>query len=646
MSENSAFAKHLGICSHVDAKLLPEHLLRWCARRILPYKTLPTSFTTSISHMTHVYIYLDQHLSRSALQDLLKNHAIIFHTSANVENKDIPVNGQFLTDRETWWSDPSGLFQKYRENLGKSAKPNSSSFRCALDQLYPNLEEFFVRSCKIQSCPTIDDYVKLLEHIRGKTLTKNAVLDAVWIFSILWCEIAKLNLELIDIKADRFWDMKLIPSKARNWIGRDSNPLIADDELLEKIFSSNPEVHFVEFGENFGIADGRKLKEEHSLNIDRARKFLSYIGIPSLSQSVIVTPNVDSSQPCPELQLYAKSVAPYIQMLIFAEFPELYEYLVAKVDIGYKLSVMRFLEVTKLDVVYSLKDGGSVQPIVVSERCKLFDDQVVYIHITGGVPSYRDFNRELARFFSQSGSSPCSSELKEQCVNCFRELKAFLAEILPSIQSNSKDELCHIVKDRNLMKLPDDEKIWEIPGELNLVESIDDVLFHENMEESNICQLISESSLSKSALQDADWDNLFGPQNSLDFNVKSNKILTRSPGNLQSRPPMSDGRKEARWKSSVVRDSQSIGNFQQAPFVDNEINVDKTFLSVNPGCFGQNRFEYDKDGDVSVDHQRTAAQRINQDPNGMQSGGISSAHVVRRVTTSEHESIATDRLLI
>ncbi len=53
-------------------------------------------------------------------------------------------------------------------------------------------------------------------------------------------------------------DIAIIPSKSGKWVSISSQPLIADDKPLERLFQDRPEVNFIDLGEKLKRAAGKK----------------------------------------------------------------------------------------------------------------------------------------------------------------------------------------------------------------------------------------------------------------------------------------------------------------------------------------------------------------------------------------------------
>ena len=86
--------------------------------------------------------------------------------------------------------------------------------------------------------------------------------------------------------------------------------------------------------------------------------------------------------------------------------------------------IIIIMQVAKLELVHSLTNLPNIQPIVHSEKCRLMNDEELYVH-RDSVASYADINRELARYFSCSGTQNHSvpDSVLQQSSHCMRQLK-------------------------------------------------------------------------------------------------------------------------------------------------------------------------------------------------------------------------------
>ncbi len=56
----------------------------------------------------------------------------------------------------------------------------------------------------------------------------------------------------------RLRELEVIPTKSSKWVSISSQPMIADDKALERLFQTKPEVSFVELGEKLTRSAGRR----------------------------------------------------------------------------------------------------------------------------------------------------------------------------------------------------------------------------------------------------------------------------------------------------------------------------------------------------------------------------------------------------
>lgn len=132
----------------------------------------------------------------------------------------------------------------------------------------------------------------------------------------------------------------------------------------------------------------------------------------------------------------------------------------AKKDIKNKLANMQFAQVAKLELIHSLINLPHVPPVIFPQKCRLLNDQEMYVH-RDSVSAHNDINRELARYFSCIGI-PCPDDVAQCSDACFTKLKSFLGEILPHIQTKSS-AIDEVLDEHNLLAFPgSEEPLWEV----------------------------------------------------------------------------------------------------------------------------------------------------------------------------------------
>lgn len=259
----STLATFLGIQRTIGVDFVATLLKSWCDRR--GDSTAPVTFKTSLQHIKAVYDYLDQHMSKHQLEELLHNNPVIFYpcSSHGVFPASV-VEGKFLYWSEVMWADETGLFEKYRESLLNADPVSAKLYRYPLHAVYPDMEEFFTRTVRIVRSPGIAELLQLLSHISTTSVVPKALPDVLLIFSLIGRTLLDRELDeglrslLERLKAD-----KVIPGKNGSWLSLDCHPMIADDRNLEKMFPADAAVFFVDCGEKLGVGNTRK-KANHT----------------------------------------------------------------------------------------------------------------------------------------------------------------------------------------------------------------------------------------------------------------------------------------------------------------------------------------------------------------------------------------------
>lgn len=262
----STLATFLGIQRTISVDFTATLLKSWCQRgRSL---TTPVTFKTSLQHIKAVYNYLDQHMSKHQLEELLHNNPVIFYTclSHGVQSASV-VEGKFLYWSEVMWADETGLFEKYRDSLLNADPVSAKLYRYPLRAVYPDMEEFFTQTVRIMRNPGIAELVQLLSHISTTSVVPKALPDVLLIFSLIGrtllarSEVDEGLRSLLEwLKTD-----KVIPGKNGSWLSLDCHPMIADDRNLEKMFPADAAVFFVDCGEKLGVGNTRKKASQTGL---------------------------------------------------------------------------------------------------------------------------------------------------------------------------------------------------------------------------------------------------------------------------------------------------------------------------------------------------------------------------------------------
>ncbi len=264
-SRNSTFPDFLGVKRDVSLDFVKSLLIGW-SKRDSETPDVPAEFHTHMSHVRSVYAYLQENLPPKDLQDLVYQHPVIFTVPKIGDDPEELLMGQFLKRDEVRWSDPSGLFSKYRDTLQNL--DHHKLWKPTISHLYSDIVEFFERGARIQEQPDMIEYGRLLIHIASTAHMSRGLPDALKIFTILGQMILKD--EKNPSGADTLAAMNVqklreilkrepcLPIQTGQWKSVDSQPLIADDKQKMKMFQKKEGLLFVDCGEKLIGGERRK----------------------------------------------------------------------------------------------------------------------------------------------------------------------------------------------------------------------------------------------------------------------------------------------------------------------------------------------------------------------------------------------------
>lgn len=250
----SSLASFLGIQRSISVEFTAELLKSWCDRR--GNESVPATFRTSLQHMRTVYNFLDEHMTKHQLADLLHHHPVIFHVVPSHAAAASVVEGKFLYRSEVMWADETGLFEKYRESLLNADPASAKLYRYPLSIVYSDMMEFFTRTVHVMRSPGVADFTQLLIHISTTCVVPRALPDVLSIFSLIGRRLFADGSAVDDAVRgglERLKSEKVIPGKNGCWLGLECCPMIADDRQLEKMFPEDAAVFFVDCGEKLGV---------------------------------------------------------------------------------------------------------------------------------------------------------------------------------------------------------------------------------------------------------------------------------------------------------------------------------------------------------------------------------------------------------
>ena len=154
-------------------------LLTWCYQDRTT-SNMPVPVYAVLDHIKAIYTFLQDRLPQRTIQNMFSEHPIIFYTDEQMDFGPVPMKGYFLQSSEVRWTDPVGLFDKYKESLGNLI---SGAFKKSIQRIYPNMHILFTRCGQIQEEPCMEEYALLLVEMAATTPVTRALPDALKIFT-------------------------------------------------------------------------------------------------------------------------------------------------------------------------------------------------------------------------------------------------------------------------------------------------------------------------------------------------------------------------------------------------------------------------------------------------------------------------------
>uniref|UniRef100_A0A673I606 Uncharacterized LOC107720215 n=1 Tax=Sinocyclocheilus rhinocerous TaxID=307959 RepID=A0A673I606_9TELE len=440
------------------------YLKRWCVKVSDNPSEDPegADFTTTIDHIHTLYRYLSAECTSIKLRDLFQHAPAVF---IEYDRKDDWCSGRFYHLKEVCWSDPTGMFHRYKE-LIRRADSGIQEPR-VLAPFYNHLEDMkkFFKSLSVQPSPSMKQYVSLLEAVceASPLATGDVVQDVSVVFAKLAdkCKThvhgdqdqdTQLNPVYCSSLKEMVSHKRVFPTKTSGWVTLARKPMIADSANLEKIFKSHSSVCLLNLpsaakrAANKSRHEGKQEKEAFS---ERDRElFLEICGVERLSQRVTTEAQTESYRPCPAVQTLVRQLVPYIQRFIFhnTDFDDVYSEL-KESGIAKYIRSLSFGQVGKLYIHYRLEVPDE-NPIFESEDiiCLLKDKKELYIH-KDHLSAKLDICRELVKLFTTDKSFA-------------KELERFLQGLVTC----NRADLKRFLDRENTRELPANEEPWEVPA--------------------------------------------------------------------------------------------------------------------------------------------------------------------------------------
>ncbi|CAF91966.1 unnamed protein product, partial [Tetraodon nigroviridis] len=424
----SDFSRAIGMRHNISVEAMINYLKEWCIKP--GEKQEPgqpdddlegAEFTSTVQHIHNVYNYLSQNCPQGSLRELFQHSPAVF---IEFNRRDGSwCSGRFYHLKEVCWSDPTGMFQRYRQ-LTHAANGTVQEPKI-LAPFYNPLEgmgAFFLNLLNVDHSPNMNQYVGLLELVCASSSIPTA--EMLQDVSVLYARLAKkcidrrtgeqennnpqiLNSGFCSTLKGMVSDMKVFPTKD-NWVSLARKPIIPDNKELEKVFKHRdicllnlppPEKKASQRSRSGNIV----LREaEPSFNERDRALFLKICGVRQLSECVRVEPQTESLRPCPSMQALVRTVVPYIQRFLYHhdELSGVYSELVQS-NIREKIKQLYFGQVGKLYIRYELLDSELVE--VQDVNCLLKDGKELYIQ-KDHLNTKLDICRELVKLFCTESS--------------------------------------------------------------------------------------------------------------------------------------------------------------------------------------------------------------------------------------------------
>lgn len=478
----SEFSRALGMRESISVDALINYLKEWCTKpeadnpeeRLDENESEGVNFSSTVQHIQNVYTYLHTNCPQSSLKELFQHTPAVFIATEYNKRNDGWCSGRFYHLKEVCWSDPTSMFQRYRQlTHGPDSPVQDPKVLAPFYNLLDGMKDFFIRLLNVDHSPNMKQYVGLLELICSSSPIPTAeVLQDV---SVLYARLAhkckvqvsgdlenmpqpRLNPTYCSTLKGMVSDKRVFPTKDNSWVSLARKPMIADNKELEKIFKPDKRVCLLnlpppEKKTQHRGKTGNLGEQANSMPTfyERDRSsFMEICGIRQLSKCVKTEPLTENLRPCPPMQAMVRSVMPYIQRFLYHhdELADVYSELIDD-NIGEKIKRLNFAQVGKLYIRYELDVADGENPVLEMQDviCLLKDKKELFIqkdHLSAKL----DICRELVKLFCTESSHR-------------KELMHFLSGLITSL--NDPGALKRFLHKEDIRELPSEEEQWEVP---------------------------------------------------------------------------------------------------------------------------------------------------------------------------------------
>ncbi|XP_053402751.1 uncharacterized protein LOC123550539 [Mercenaria mercenaria] len=480
-----SFYQFLGLKNTVSIETVKEYVLKWCERTT---EGSAATLCTSLEHMRNVYSFLGKELKRKEFQDLLREKPVFFvpdKSSSQTYNKSECVSGKLLNRNEIWFSDKTGLFDKYRQILEEFH--SDICRKRTIEGFYSDkseLVELFKQEGKLDQQPKVEEYLELLCLLCSTSSPKDARIlsDVLYIFSTIGQALVTgpegmpdeqtANMALDALKSTvrtTLQKKKVFPTSKQVWVSVEDKPLIGDNRELEKMFWDKPGVHFLDMEDQatkiLKAKKGKAKVKKGTLNVFDSQRHQEWIdevvevcGIKKLSEVLDIEPTPDMIEPCKDLQLYFSKIIPYIQQYLMARYSDVYQEL-EQIKTKDMLKDAKFFQAGKLEVSYWLTSMTKDTFVVQEVKCNITPPEF-YFH-KDHVAAVSEINKEVAKYFSR-GDSECNTALRSFLSECSNIISGVTAETIEAVLQRHEADGIEVADDEKWVVEP---PLIEIPVE-------------------------------------------------------------------------------------------------------------------------------------------------------------------------------------
>ncbi|XP_041670873.1 protein NO VEIN isoform X2 [Cheilinus undulatus] len=476
--EPGEFSRALGMRHSINVDVLIKYLKEWCTKPDDEEQTAADeesegrSFTSTFQHIHNVYSYLNNNCPPGSLKELFTHTPAVF-IEYNRRN-DGWCSGRFYHLKEVCWSDPTTMFQRYKQLTHGADSPVQQPK--VLAPFYSPLEgmkAFFIRQLNVDLSPNMNQYIGLLELVCSSCSCPNT--EVLQDISVLYAKLARictipvsgdqenmalpsLNQAYCSTLKGMVSDKRVFPTKENTWVTLARRPMIADNKELEKVFKSHREVCLL----NLPPAEKKSAPRRTGQGADRGHGeaafsekdrslFLEICGIKRFSDCVKSEPVTEHFRPCPTMQAMVRSVVPYIQKFLFHhdELADVYTELTEN-NIAERIRKLRFSQVGKLYIRYQLDIPEGEELVELQDVDCLLKDQKELCIQKDHLSAKLEVCRELVKLF-------CTETTHR------KELMRFLSGLITSINDQDPRSLQRFLQREDIRELPADEEPWEVP---------------------------------------------------------------------------------------------------------------------------------------------------------------------------------------